>query len=93
MLNPRASARRDYQEVQDLVAKHGGTMQWMVGGAGGGGTWELRLEGRLLSVRIQDGRSDIGQNALDQLYDQSALHTLHGDAYWRLMQTFLTEGT
>lgn len=83
--------RLNYQEVQDLVAKHGGTMEWMVGGAGGGGTWELRLEGRALTVRIRDG-ADIGQNALDLLYDPATSHTLRHDAYWRLMQAFLAEG-
>jgi hypothetical protein len=94
------SVRLNYQEVQDLVKKHQGTMEWKVGGAGGGGTWELRLEGRLLTVRIQDGRSDIGQNALDLLYDPatnptspSLSHKLWPDAFWRLMQTFLTDGS
>jgi hypothetical protein len=73
-------------------------MTWRPGG-GGGGAWELYLQGKTALVAVRDDRI----NDLDRLYapevdDPKTLHdyghpgTLVDDAFWRLVDLFLRQG-
>lgn len=86
-----------YEKVRELIESidSDGALTWHPGGAGGGGTWELRLKGKATEVRfLSDGIND-----LDRLYvpevdnprtyrDYGSPGRLRDDAFWGLVDLF-----
>jgi hypothetical protein len=58
------SAQKPYYEIKAFMAGLGGRASWRPGGAGGGGTWELALRGKVGHVHVHDDKA----NVLDRLY-------------------------
>lgn len=83
------SEHRAYSKVIAMVECVGGRMDYMPGGAGGGGTWRISVGGRTREVSVHGDDA----NDLDRLYvpdvespRKSHHYTdeLFDDAFWRL---------
>lgn len=81
----------EYRELRELMSRLGGTMEFYPGG-GPGGVWQLELHGKVAQVECRN--RDV--NDLDSAYvpntehpktwaDFDEPHTLHYDAFWRLI--------
>ena len=90
------SHARPYEEVHQLLQRHGGSSEYLPGGdPRGGGVWKFELHGRTAEVKVHD--RDL--NALDDMYECSVPNPrswddykdspgLKDDAFWHLMALF-----
>lgn len=53
-------ARHAYEEVQTLIKRLGGSMDFRLGGDGGGGTWTLELHGKTARLPRTERRANEG---------------------------------
>lgn len=81
---------RDYGQVQTLIEKLGGRMEWHRGGPGGGGYWELTLGEYTRLVRLRSVAED-PHNVLDKMYVTSHPNPQHISDYPPDAETELVE--